>query len=237
MGMIMKLIVVDTETSGLLPEQGATILELAWMTMQAPTWVTDSAYETYIQYSGPIDPRAQASHHIRADCLTVERGAITREQAVATLLNEIESDTYLVAHNADFDSKFLAEIATPWICTYRIAKHLWPDAPGHGNQVLRYWLGVKPDLSRAPSVKQRAPHQALYDVATTTGILQKMLENYTPDELYQITKGPNLLKKIGFGKHKGAEFVNVPRDYMAWLRGQPDLEPDLKYTLDHYLHG
>jgi exodeoxyribonuclease X len=231
----MNLIVVDTETSD-LPERGGSMLELAWMVLHEPDWKPVSAYETYIQYAGPIDPRAQASHHIRADCLTVERGAVTREYAVGKLLAELSSDAYLVAHNSDFDSKFLSELATPWICTYRVSKHIWPEAPGHSNQVLRYWLGIKPDLSIADTIKPRSPHQALYDVATTVGILQKMLERHSPVELYNITKGPNLLRTIEFGKHKGTEFKDVPRDYLAWLRGQPQLEPDLKFTLDHYLH-
>ena len=237
----MKLIVLDTETSD-LPERGGSLLELAWIRLRhvvtelnTEVWEPDASYENYIQYNGPIDPRAQASHHIRADCLKAERGAVTREEAVAHLLNAIDPDSFLVAHNSDFDAKFLPEIATPWICTYRISKHIWPDAPGHSNQVLRYWLGVKPDLSIASNIKARAPHQALYDVATTVGILQKMLEHHSPAELYQITKGPNKLRNITFGKHKGTKFEDIPIDYLTWLRSQSDLEPDLKYTLDSIL--
>jgi len=231
----MNLIVVDTETSD-LPERGGSMLELAWMVLSEPNWKIMSAYETYIQYEGPIDPRAQASHHIKADCLKAERGAIPREQAVGKLLHELSPDVYLVAHNSDFDRQFLSELANPWICTYRVSKHIWPEAPGHSNQVLRYWLGVKPDLSMATRITHRSPHQALYDVATTVGILQKMLEHHSPVELHDITKGPNLLKTIGFGKHRGIEFKDIPIDYMRWLRGQPKLEPDLKFTLDHYIH-
>jgi exodeoxyribonuclease X len=213
------------------------MLELAWMVLSEPNWKPVSAYETYIQYSGFIDPRAQASHHIRADCLTAERGAVPREKAVGQLLNQLHHDVYLVAHNSDFDSKFLPELVTPWICTYRVSKHIWPEAPGHSNQVLRYWLNIKPDLSIASSIKQRSPHQALYDVATTVGILQKMLEQHSPAELHKITKGPNLLRTIGFGKHKGMEFKDVPIDYIRWLRGQSNLESDLKFTLDSILQG
>lgn len=234
----MKLIVLDTETSD-LPERGGSILEIAWMPMLLGTqgWEAVAAYETYLQYDGPIDPRAQASHHIRADCLTAERGALTRTEAVTNLLKEIQPDSYLVAHNTDFDSKFLPELANPWICTYRVSKVIWPEAPGHSNQVLRYWLGVKPDLSLAGTIKHREPHQALYDVATTVGILQKMLERHSPEELYAITKGPNKLRKIEFGKHKGADFSQVPRDYLVWLSGQPNIEPDLRFTIDSILKG
>jgi exodeoxyribonuclease X len=232
----MKLIVVDTETSD-LPERGGNMIELAWITLSDPDWKPVSCYETYIQYEGPIDPRAQASHHIRADCLTAERGAITREHAVAKLLAELGPDTFLVAHNSDFDSKFLPELVAPWICTLRVSKHIWPEAPGFSNQILRYWLGIKPDLSISPVIKQRAPHQAFYDVATTVGILQLMLTKHSPAELQMITGSPNLLQKMGFGKHKGTDFKDVPRDYMRWLRTQTNLDQDLRFTLDHYLNG
>lgn len=233
----MKLIVLDTETSDLEPDQGAAILELAWMVLEHKNekWQVTSAYETYIQYDGPISPKAQASHHIKADCLKPGR-AITRDDAVKKLLDNIEPDTFVVAHNSEFDSKFLPEIKNQWICTYRAAKKLWPNAPGHSNQVLRYWLGINPDLSIAPTIKARAPHQALYDVATTTGILLKMLENRSPAELYQLINSPILLQTIEFGKHKGMPFKDIPKDYLAWLRGQPKLDDDLKYTLDSILH-
>jgi exodeoxyribonuclease X len=238
--MNMKLIVLDTETSDLEPANGAAILELAWMNLEYIDndleWTIISAYETYVQYNGPINPKAQASHHIKADCLKPGR-AITRTDAVGKLLGEIEPDTFIVAHNVEFDSKFLPEIIhNRWICTYRSAKRIWPEAPGYSNQVLRYWLGVIPNLSVAPTVRPRAPHQALYDVATTTAILLKMLENHSPEDLYQFSQ-PTLLKTIEFGKHKGLPFDQIPRDYLAWLRGQPRLDADLKFTLDSILQS
>ena len=234
----MKLIVIDTETSD-LPEQGGSMIELAWISLLIdPTmnkWTARASYENYIQYGGPIHPRAQASNHINPACLKAERGAVTRERAVMDLLNEVEPDSFLVAHNSDFDSKFLPELINPWICTYRVSKHIWPDAPGHSNQVLRYWLEVDPDLSVATTIKYRAPHQALYDVATTVEILKKMLERHSPAELHQMTGAPRLLRFIEFGKHKGTEFKDIPRDYLVWLRGQSNLDRDLKYTLDSIL--
>lgn len=233
----MKLIVLDTETSDLDPANGATILELAWIVVEHinEKWTQTSAYETYIQYDGPIHPRAQASHHIQPDRLKAPI-AIIRADAVRNLIQGLESDSYVIAHNVEFDSKFLPEVTNPWICTYKCAKRIWPQAPGYSNQVLRYWLGIEPDLSLAPNTKPRSPHQALYDVATTTGILLKMLEKHSPTELYQFSQ-PVKLKIIEFGKHKGTPFEQVPRDYLTWLRDQPKLDEDLKFTLDSILQS
>ena len=238
----MKLFVIDTETSDLDPSKGATILELAWMVVEyIHGWKPVQCSSSYIQYDGPISPHAQATHHIRADRLTKEQGAISREDAIKWLTKHLEPDSILVAHRMEFDSKFLPELKQPWICTLRSAKHVWPDAPGYGNQVLRYWLKVdlcnEAILKVAPIVPHLQPHQALFDVATTTCILLKMLENYTPQQLLHTTRSPLLLKTIGFGKHKGMDFKNVPRDYLQWLQKQSDLDDDLKHTVNSILRS
>jgi exodeoxyribonuclease X len=228
----MKLVVVDTETSDLDPDKGAKLLELAWieLTHESESWVQTFSAEYYIQYNGPINPHAQAVHHIHADMLKEENGAIKRYDVILTLLKRIEPDSICVAHNADFDAKFLPEVNRPWICTFRSAKHIWPGAPGFSNQVLRYWLNLEPKLPEG-----KYPHQALYDVSVTTGILLKMLANHSPEQLLSLSKKPVRLKNIGFGKHRGASFEQIPRDYLMWLRGQTNLDDDLKHTLDSIL--
>src|SRR5215831_10541694 len=169
----MNLIVLDTETSDLDPDKGAKLLEIAWIELShtGQQWEHTCSGECYIEQppSIVINPHAQATHHIRADMLTKEKGAKPRYEAIRTLLALVRENTLFVAHNAEFDSRFLPEINKPWICTFRTAKHVWPGAPGYGNQVLRYWLGLKPDLPNG-----RFPHQALYDASVTTGILLKM---------------------------------------------------------------
>ncbi len=238
----MKLFIIDTETTDLDPKMGAALIELAWIMLLYDEGILQpiSCCTSYIQYSGRIHPRAQAQHHIRADQLTEESGAITREKAVNWLLKHIESDSLLVAHNVDFDSKFLPELQRPWICTLRSAKHVWPDVSGYGNQVLRYELGITiPQnlLDIAPILNHMHPHQALYDVAVTTGILSRMFEmGYTPDQLIHTTRSPVQLKKIDFGKHKGLDYDRIPREYLLWLRKQPNLDPDTKHTVETLLN-
>jgi exodeoxyribonuclease X len=232
----MRLIVLDTETSD-LPENGGKMIELAWVALQSPDWKPISSYEHYIQYNGPLSPKAQAQNHIEPIMLTETNGAVKREDAVADLLHAIEPDTILVAHNVAFDRQFLPELTRPWLCTFRASKHIWPEAPGHSNQVLRYWLGVKPDLSIAADIKVRMPHQALYDVATTTGILQLMLKQHSPEHLQLIAGKPARLKSMTFGKHKGKSFHDIPCDYLVWLRKQTNLDEDVRYTIDSVLSG
>jgi exodeoxyribonuclease X len=231
----MNLIVIDTETSDLDPDKGAKLLEIAWIELihTGQRWEPVGSYETYIECDFPlvINPHAQATHHITKEMLTKEKGARNRYETILHLKSFLKEDSILVAHNSDFDSKFLPDINCPWICTFRCAKHLYPGAPGYGNQVLRYWLNLKPDLPA-----NKFPHQALYDVSVTTCLLQKMLEQCTPAQLGMLSKQPVRLKTINFGKHRGQNFGDVPRDYLLWLRKQSNLEPDLIYTLDYLLH-
>lgn len=238
----MKLFVVDTETTDLDPSTGGTIIELAWITLDQSGngWYPLSYSTSYIEYSGPMNPHARASHHIPDSRLTKESGAIPRADAIKWLRDHVEADSIFVAHNVAFDSKFLPELSIyrPWICTYRSAKHIWPEAPGHSNQVLRYWmqLEIRDDiLEIAPILRHMYPHQALFDVAITTGILLKMLERYSTDQLLHMSRSPMTLKKIGFGKHKGTEFDRIPKDYLQWLRGQSNLDEDLRHTIEVYL--
>jgi len=231
----MNLIVLDTETSDLDPDKGAKLLEIAWIELShtGQMWEQVSWGDYYIEHPPTIvmNPHAQAAHHIKIDMLTKERGAITRYEVIRLLLSLIEPSTILVAHNAEFDSKFLPEIhGSPWICTFRSAKHIWPGAPSYGNQVLRYWLKLEPELPNG-----KFPHQALYDVSVTASILIKMLEHHTPDQLLKLSKLPVRMKTIGFGKHKGLDFNQLPPDYLAWLRRQPNLDADLIHTLDSIL--
>src|SRR5215467_1883292 len=123
----MNLIVLDTETSDLDPDKGAKLLEIAWIELShtGQRWERTNSNDFYIEQPTSlfINPHAQAVHHIRADMLTPERGAISRYEALRTLLSLIEPSTFLVAHNAEFDSRFLPEIyKSPWICTFRAAK-------------------------------------------------------------------------------------------------------------------
>jgi exodeoxyribonuclease X len=228
----MKLIVLDTETSDLDPAKGAEVLELAWAEVE-PTnegWKPTLTKEFYLHFTGEVSPQAQAVHHIPPHKFMIEHGALPRIEAYQYLYDRIEPDTLMVAHNAPFDSKFFPLITRPWICTLKSARHIWPSAAGYSNQVLRYWLEV--DIYKIfPEVQNRHPHQALYDVATTTSILLRMLETHTPEQLLRLCQQPVRLKTIGFGKHKGQEFKNIPMDYLIWLRSNTQDE-DVKHTID-----
>jgi exodeoxyribonuclease X len=148
------------------------------------------------------------------------------------LNHAIEPDTILVAHNAEFDSKFLPEVKHQWLCTMRTAKHLWPNAPGFSNQTLRYHLGITP---LQDYVSNRYPHQALYDVATTAALLLRMLHEHTPEKLLELSNKPVMLKTVTFGKHRGKPYTQVPTDYLQWIQSSGKWDSDVSYTVEQEL--
>jgi exodeoxyribonuclease X len=231
----MKLIIVDTETSDLDPAKGAEVIQLAWIELEkvGEIWQPTFSTEYYIEFDGQISPKAQAVNHIQHEKLKKGHGAIPRPEAFSFFLEHIRPDSIMVAHNSEFDSKFFPMVTRPWICTMRSARHVWPNAPGYSNQVLRYWLKTN-IYEIAAAVQHRFPHEALYDAATTTSLLLKMLENHTPEQLLNFTKQPVRLKTIGFGKHRGQEFGSIPQDYLRWLRSTTQDE-DIKHTIDSML--
>lgn len=110
----------------------------------------------------------------------------------------------------------------PWICTYKVALRLWPDAPKHSNQVLRYWLGLDLD-----AVQAMPPHRAGPDAWVTAHLLLRMLEQATVTQMIGWTVEPKQLPVLPFGKHRGLKWADLPDDYLQWLVRQADMDPDV----------
>lgn len=82
----------------------------------------------------------------------------------------------MVAHNAEFERSFLPALRNErWLCTYRLARHLWREAPRHQLQVLRYELKL--------NVRADQPHRAADDVKVVSALLFRELEEYAKRHL------------------------------------------------------
>jgi len=131
----------------------------------------------------------------------------------------------MVAHAAQFERAFIADTAhggLPWICTVRSAKAVWPQAPGHSNQVLRYWRQLKLD----PALANPA-HRAGPDAWVTAHLLIDLLKEATVEQMIQWTREPRRMDRIPFGKHRGSRWTEAPGDYLRWMAGQGDMDADV----------
>ena len=232
----MRYIILDVETTDMDPETSG-IVEIAGISRDVNGDLL--TYSALCNPGIPVGVEAMAVHHLQDHILTgAPAPDIALGKMIQHLLGEAEDgeEFLVVAHNAEFDRGFIAKLdsaladKSSWICTYRCAMHLWPDAPRHSNQCLRYWLGLELDLP-----EDLHPHRALYDVIVTEGILRRMLEMRSLSELLHLSQEPVLLRTVRFGKHKGAEWKNLPADYLRWILKQSDFDTDSRHTAMHYL--
>lgn len=223
------VLVIDTETTGLDPEKDR-IVEIAAVLVDPDKRLVRAYRDSVVDPGVPIPIESRAIHHLSDE-------DVVGKPTLASAMGEwtFGDDWVPAAHYAAFDSKFVP-IEREWICTNRCAKHIWPDAPGHSNQVLRYWI---PSLNFYANLEGRCmpPHRALPDAWVTAHVLIEMLKTHSVEDLVRLTKTPILLKKVGFGMHFGKEWKDVPRDYLSWVLRKTDFDPDVVHTARHWMNG
>lgn len=202
----MKLRVIDFETTG-IPEEGVehSVCEAAYVDANTEDGFF-SAYSSLVTPTTEMSIEALAVHHINDFT-----GAISWERAQEEL---IDNDAIYVAHNADFEKQFFNPEGSQWIDTWKCALKLYPDAPRHTNQVLKYFLEIRDDILDHP------PHRALPDCYVTVKILKAMLEKVSVEDMIRVSDEPPYLTKIDFGKHRGEKFADLPPSYLDWLSKQ-----------------
>lgn len=217
----------DLETTGLDPSHDQ-VVELACCDLFYATRRISPPKSTLI-HAFHVPPESSAIHHLLAEDLqfapSFEKAwpDYAPGEAIAA-----------AAHNADFEESFLGAYMpeTEWICTYKCALRLWPQAPGHGNQVLRYWLGDRFLGGRNCG----DPHRAGPDAYVTAHILLAMLEEADLDQLMAWSKEPPLLPYPNFGKYKGQSWEDVPTDYLEWMLRQTDMSEGRRHTAQLHLN-
>lgn len=228
----MKITVVDFETTGVPTDEDKShrVIEVGYslVSIEGDDVIVDAPVSFLVNPKRPIPPESMAVHHI-TDAM-VARDGITIEEAFRHLSGT--SPDYWVAHNIDCEKAFFGGADIPWLCTYKTAVRVWPDAPGHSNNVLRYWLGL--DLDPAYALPA---HRAGPDAYVTAHLLREIVRNGSSDfpTMSRWSSGPALLPRLSFGKHKGLLYRDAPRDYLEWIAHKSDLGKDEKATARYWL--
>jgi DNA polymerase-3 subunit epsilon len=98
----MRQIILDTETTGLSPEQGHRVIEVGALEM-VNRRLTGAQFHYYIHPDREIDPGAQRVHGITLDFLQDK----PRFHEIAEEFLTFVKDAELIIHNAPFDMGFL----------------------------------------------------------------------------------------------------------------------------------
>jgi exodeoxyribonuclease X len=237
----MQLIFLDTETTG-IQNSDDCIIQLAY---KQPGL---EAVNLFFKPLRPVCFEAMAVHNITNEML--EDKTYLGEHPVKQELGELLKQNYLVAHNADFDiGALMKEGIFPrrFICTLKVARRYLEtdingqDLSGYSIQYLRYALGINDDSFIA--------HDALSDILLLERLFYYLYDKVAEilgtqdcdailEHMYEISSQPSLLKKIKFGKFSGQSFEAIAKQdigYLEWLISKPDIDPDLRFTLDYHI--
>lgn len=199
---------IDFETTGIPNEaDNHAIVEIGWCDGTIPRSVLCNP-------GRPIPAEAMAVHHITDAMVADATGD----------LSVLGTPDYFAAHAADYERQFF-KTEIPFICTYKVALRLWPEAAQHNLQFLRYHL----DLIVNAELCQ-PPHRAGPDAYLCAKLMERIIaeDRVTIDDMVRWSNGPALLPRINFGKHKGAKWDAVPLEYLEWIVHKSDLDRDVK---------
>ena len=227
--------VIDVETSGLDPKENE-VIEIAIVHVNIDSKEISPNGSSLFKPSHPIPAEASAINHITDEMVA---GANAFEDEITRWLPG--DDIVLCSHNAKFDKGF-TKSQDDWIDTKAIALHLWPEAPKHTLQFLRYWL--KLNVPYSAFGESITPHRAYGDTIVAAYLLLRavdtILEKYPNanviEGLLRLSGMPAEQTIISFGKHKGTPWNKIPYDYLIWLtdkdfNNMPEVQHTLKMTL------
>jgi len=172
--------VFDTETTGLSPNRGDRIIEIAAMKI-IDGQLSDETFVTLINPERSLSLAAQAVNGISAEMV---KDAPKMHKILPHFMDFIGGST-LVAHNAQFDIKFLkaelqkcglSGVIPPVMCTLSLSRKFFSYQNKHNLDVVTSRFGIK--------IKNR--HRALGDVEATAQVFLKFLEMAERADLKEI---------------------------------------------------
>jgi exodeoxyribonuclease X len=229
---MMNLIrVLDFETSDEAPPEGKVIeagfcdvlgADGAWSVGGPTAWLCGGVEK--------IAPAARAAHHLRVSDLTGQAPFDICCGLLGAHSSMLPPITVFAAHNAEFEQKFYTA-DKPWLCTYKAALRIWPDAPSHGNFALGYWLEDQ-GLIEYDAATAHPSHRAGPDAYMTAHILRELLKHATANEMVRWTKEFAVLPRCPIGKFRGKPWAEVESGFLLWMTRQPDMDMALKWNAD-----
>lgn len=228
--------VVDTETTGQDPEVDE-VIELGVTAVDLESRKILNMCSTFVRSAIPIKPEARAAHHISDE--QISKGLSFNAAMVRCRLWHNRKPTGVrAAFNAKFDEAMVGE--TGWLCIWRLARHLWPNAPKHSNQALRYWLGVDKTWLAGWQRQLTAPHRAGPDSLVSAALLLEISCSLTLEEMFRIASMPFLIEVCPLKKWRDTPFeIVADKDpgYLRWIADpeRSEFDEDMRYTARYWL--
>lgn len=166
----LTFVVFDTETTGLLPEQGDEIVQIAAVRIVNGKRVKSEVFNLLVNPGRPIPASATAIHGV-SDAMVAD--AVSVQEAVRQF-HRFAEGAVLVAHNAPFDMEFLyrrekevgMRFLHPILDTVLVSATAFGRAETHTLDALASRLGVH--------IEEDDRHTALGDAIATADVFIKL---------------------------------------------------------------
>lgn len=226
--------VLDVETNGPAPPARVIEVGVCDLIQLGDGWAIDMPV-SWLCGADEISPETRAVHHIQ---LVEVRGMEPFSPVGITGGEHLSACDVLAAHNAEFERQWFTPDDTdpiPWICTYKAALRLWPDAPSHSNGALRYWLEDQGLIAPEHDLTM-PPHRAGPDAYVTAHLLKAMLVLTTAAQMARWTKEPKMLPRCPIGQEwRGKPWREVDTGFLQWVTRQTSMDPDIIWNASRAL--
>ena len=219
----MRWLLVDTETTGISAED--KVCEMAYVEI-------DDAFNVIRSGNSLINPGIPihyAASSINGITDVMVKDAPTLDDYMLSEGSPLQGEVTLIAHNLDFDFRFLKQYADEGVgklCTLKCARVLYPEAANHKQGTLAAMLGIQ--------VAREKAHSADGDLDVLLQLLQCLCRDAGTDlyGLLEVQRRPRPISKMPFGKHKGVPLAELPNNYIFWLLNKAEnLDADLRTAL------
>jgi len=167
----LTYVVFDTETTGLMPDRGDEVCQIAATRVVNGKWHRREVFDTLVDPERPIPASATNIHGI-SDAMVAGAPKMTE---AGKRFHDFCADAVLVAHNAPFDMAFFYRRQTeigvrfdhPVLDTVLLSAILYGQTEKHSLDDIAERLGVR--------IADEDRHTALGDAIATTEVFLKML--------------------------------------------------------------
>ena len=239
----MKIIVLDTETTGMLEKD--RICQLSYLVLNEDFEI-EEVHNDLCMPPLPISYEAMAIHHITPEMLEGEPSCV-QTKAYKRLLELNSPANLMVIQNATFDLGMLAKegfaLQMNLIDTFRVLRAYYPqDGTSFSLQYKRYQWGLYKEeegVAKKLGITIKA-HDALGDVIVLKHLFERLCEEHSMPKMILLCSEPIVLSHIPYGKNKGKKFVDIAktdRQDLNYMLNANGLDADVKDSILHALEA
>ena len=239
----MKIIILDTETTGMLEKD--RICQLSYLVLNEEFEI-EEVHNDLCMPPLPISFEAMAIHHITPEMLEGEPSCI-QTKAYKRLLELNSPANLMVIQNAAFDLGMLSKegfsLQMNLIDTFRVLRAYYPlDGTSFSLQYKRHQWGLyreEEGLAKKLGITIKA-HDALGDVIVLKHLFERLCEEHSMPKMILLCSEPIVLSHIPYGKNKGKKFVEIAktdRQDLHYMLNANGLDADAKASILHALEA